>query len=49
LDLQQANAAVKVNLDQDIQGLFKDFFVSKYKQEPNEEILELFKEVQGVQ
>lgn len=41
------NAAVKVNLEQDIQGLFKDFFISKYKQEPNDEILDLFKEVQG--
>jgi exonuclease SbcD len=49
LDLLQVNAVVKVNLDQDILGLFNDFFVSKYKQEPNEEILELFKEVQGVQ
>jgi exonuclease SbcD len=44
---EEENSAVKVNLDQDIQGLFKDFFVSKYKQEPNEEILELFREVQG--
>jgi exonuclease SbcD len=42
------NAAAKVNLDQDIQGLFKDFFISKYGQEPNEEILELFREIQGV-
>jgi exonuclease SbcD len=40
---------IKVNLDQDIQGLFKDFFVSKYKQEPNEEILDLFREVLGTQ
>ena len=39
---EEENGAVKVNLDQDIHGLFKDFFVSKYKQEPNEEILELF-------
>ena len=45
---QVDNSAIKVNLDQDIQGLFKDFFVSKYGQEPNEEILELFREVQGV-
>jgi exonuclease SbcD len=42
------NATVKVNLEQDIQGLFKDFFISKYKQEPNDEILDLFKEVQGI-
>jgi exonuclease SbcD len=45
---QADNSAVKVNLDQDIQGLFKDFFVSKYKQEPNEDILDLFREIQGV-
>lgn len=45
---EEENNAVKVNLDQDIHGLFKDFFVSKYKQEPNEEILELFREIQGV-
>jgi exonuclease SbcD len=44
---EEENNAAKVNLDQDIQGLFKDFFVAKYKQEPNEEILELFREVQG--
>lgn len=45
---EEENNAVKVNLDQDIHGLFKDFFVSKYRQEPNEEILELFREIQGV-
>jgi exonuclease SbcD len=45
--IDDENAAVKVNLEQDIQGLFKDFFISKYKQEPNDEILDLFKEVQG--
>ena len=45
---EEENRSVKVNLDQDIQGLFKDFFVSKYKQEPNEEILDLFREIQGV-
>jgi exonuclease SbcD len=44
----EENNTVKVNLDQDIHGLFKDFFVSKYRQEPNEEILELFREIQGV-
>lgn len=42
----QTNAE-KVNLDQDIQGLFNDFFVSKYGQAPNSEILELFREIQG--
>jgi exonuclease SbcD len=45
---EEENNALKVNLDQDIHGLFKDFFVSKYKQEPNEEILDLFREIQGV-
>ena len=28
---EDENAAVKVNLEQDIEGLFKDFFISKYK------------------
>jgi exonuclease SbcD len=37
----------RVNIDQDIHGLFKDFFVSKHKQEPNDEILDLFREVLG--
>ena len=45
---EEENSAAKVNLDQDIHGLFKDFFVSRYNQEPNEEILELFREIQGV-
>ena len=35
----------KVNLDQDIQGLFKDYFVYKHKQEPNAELLDLFHEI----
>jgi exonuclease SbcD len=39
----------KVNLDQGIQGLFKDYFVSKHKQEPNEELLDLFNEIIGSQ
>lgn len=39
----------KVNLDQDMQGLFKDYFVSKHKQEPNEELLNLFQEIIGSQ
>jgi len=34
-----------VQLDQDIDNLFKDFFKSKYGQEPNEEIYSLFREV----
>lgn len=39
----------KVNLDQNIQGLFKDYFVSKHKQEPNEALLDLFNEIIGSQ
>ena len=39
----------KVNLDQNIQGLFADYFQSKYKQQPNEEILNLFNEIIGSQ
>jgi exonuclease SbcD len=39
----------KVNLDQNIQGLFTDYFVSKHKQEPNEELLDLFNEIIGSQ
>ena len=39
----------KVNLEQDIQGLFKDYFVSKHKQEPNDELLDLFNEIIGSQ
>ena len=34
-----------VNLDQDMKDLFKDYFKSKYGQEPNEELLTLFDEV----
>jgi exonuclease SbcD len=37
----------KVNLDQDIQGLFTDYFISKHKQEPNDELLDLFNEIIG--
>lgn len=39
----------KVNLDQDIHGLFNDYFVSRFKQEPNQDIIDLFKEVVGGQ
>ncbi|MCG9793373.1 metallophosphoesterase family protein [Flavobacterium algicola] len=39
----------RVNLDQNIQGLFTDYFVSKYKQEPNDEITALFNEIIGSQ
>jgi exonuclease SbcD len=48
-DNLQVNQAAKVNLDQDIEGLFKDYFVSKYKQEPNEELIDLFQEIIGTQ
>lgn len=34
-----------VNLDQDMESLFKDYFKSKYGQEPNEELMALFHEV----
>lgn len=34
-----------VNLEQDMKGLFVDFFKSRYGQEPNEELLDLFNEV----
>ena len=34
-----------VSLDKDIHVLFNDFFKSKYGQDPNEEIQDLFKEV----
>ena len=39
----------KVNLDQDIEGLFNDFFLSKKGQNPNEDLIALFKEVVGSQ
>jgi DNA repair protein SbcD/Mre11 len=38
-----------VNLDQDINGLFNDFFKYKKGQLPNEELTDLFKEVLGSQ
>ncbi len=41
----QAHESRTINLQQDIQGLFKDFFKSKQGQDPNEEILSLFQEV----
>ena len=40
---------LKVNLEQDIQGLFTDYFKSKHKQEPNAELLDLFNEIIGTQ
>ena len=41
----QCLQTAKVNLDQNIQGLFADYFQSKYKQQPNNEILDLFNEI----
>jgi len=35
----------QINLDQDIKGLFSDYFKSRYGQIPNEELLNLFDEV----
>ena len=41
----QANVK-QVNLDQDMQGLFRDYFKERNKgQEPNEELMDLFKEI----
>lgn len=34
-----------VNLDQNMEDLFKDYFKSKYGQDPNEELMALFQEV----
>jgi exonuclease SbcD len=49
-DSESAEKSEGVNLDQDMEGLFKDYFKSKNKAvEPNEEILALFKEVLGSQ
>lgn len=42
IDLAEGN---QINLDQDMESLFADFFKSKKGQEPNEEILNLFKEI----
>ena len=44
-DSNEEQESFKVNLEQDMQGLFKDYFISKYKQEPNTEILDLFNEI----
>ena len=43
-DLSQAD--ISINLNQDIQDLFKDYFKSKNQnQEPNDELLSIFKEI----
>jgi exonuclease SbcD len=39
----------KVNLDQNMEGLFNDFFMSVKGQNPNEDLIALFKEVIGSQ
>lgn len=42
----QESARMKVNLEQDIHGLFQDFFKAKQKgQAPSEEIMQLFNEI----
>lgn len=46
--LEQENLQTKINLKQDIQDLFKDYFKSKNgNQEPNSEIMDLFNEIKG--
>lgn len=42
INLSEGN---QINLDQDMESLFADFFKSKKGQAPNEEILNLFKEI----
>lgn len=42
---QNVSNGKQVNLNQDINELFKDYFFYKKGQEPNEEILDLFKEI----
>ncbi|MGJ1420843.1 metallophosphoesterase family protein [Sphingobacterium spiritivorum] len=42
---QQLSAAAHINLEQDIQDLFKDYFKSRYGQEVNDELISLFNEV----
>lgn len=41
----QTNFSSEINLDQDIEGLFCDYFRSRYGQAPNEELMTLFDEV----
>jgi len=43
--LQESVEGKQVNLDQDMKDLFKDYFKSKYGQEVNEELMQLFEEV----
>lgn len=46
---EDSDAKVSINLEQNREGLFVDYFTSKYKQEPNEELLNLFREISGQQ
>jgi exonuclease SbcD len=39
------NSAKEIDLTKDITTLFREYFVSAKKQEPNEEIMNLFKEI----
>jgi hypothetical protein len=43
------NNKLQSKFRQDIQGLFKGLFLSKHKQEPNDELLDLFNEIIGSQ
>lgn len=42
---QLEDKSIDIRLDQDINSLFKDFFIAKHGQEPSEEIYSLFEEV----
>ncbi|MGG5577298.1 metallophosphoesterase family protein [Myroides sp. C15-4] len=45
-DQAEGNKSIQVNLEQDIQGLFADYFKQKNNgQEPNSELLDLFNEI----
>lgn len=44
-ELSAAYPAGSVNLDQDMEGLFGDYFRSRYGQDPNQELMTLFDEV----
>lgn len=46
---EDSDTKVSINLEQNREGLFVDYFTSKYKQEPNEELLNLFREITGQQ
>ncbi|WP_430612063.1 metallophosphoesterase family protein [Flavobacterium sp. JP2137] len=48
---QQENqeSKITINLEQNRAGLFVDYFMSKHKQAPNEELLNLFREITGQQ